>query len=248
MPRSTAKNNRKSTPSNTSKKGKRRQSNSAHDSDQRIYGGELVEDGVNDMSTPTHSAAPAASPLLPAGTSSTDAIEPIAKSKASIDTKSSASSTSQDGAPPTTPIQNTNQPEVTFEPDPVAASIAASRRRRSRKTNVGRTSRSLSRDEQLMIKWEDEQYYATFNSSKPGADPIARIAITLASGQRVRAGEALAPDLIDIYLSQLREDLTHDQCEKILRPPRPSHTETIEYAAERHTRTVRIARMTMYLS
>ena len=219
MPRSTAKNNRKSTPSNTSKKGKRRQSNSAHDSDQRIYGGELVEDGVDTMLTPTHSAAPAASPLLPAGTSSTDVNEPIAKPKASVDTKSSASSTSQDEALLTTPIQNTtNQPEVTFKPDPVAASIA-SRRRRSRKTNVGRTSRSLSRDEQLMIKWEDEQYYATFNSSKPGADPIARIAITLASGQRVRAGEALAPDLIDIYLSQLREDLTHDQCEKILRPP-----------------------------
>ena len=94
MPRSTAKNNRKSTPSNTSKKEKRRQANSAHDSDQRIYGGELVEDGVNDMSTPTHSAAPAASTLLPAGTSSTDAIERIAKSKASIDTKSSAPSTS----------------------------------------------------------------------------------------------------------------------------------------------------------
>ena len=34
-----------------------------------------------------------------------------------------------------------------------------------------------------------------------------------------KAGETLAPNLIDIYLSQLRDDLTHDQCEKILRPP-----------------------------
>ena len=220
MPRSHAKNNtRKSTPSNTSKKAKRQQLNSARDSDQRIYDEEMVEDGVNILSTPTHSAAPAASTLLPAGTSSTDAIEPIAKFKADIDTKSSAPPTSQGGAPPTTPTPNTNLPAVTFEPDMAQASIAASRRRRSRRTNVGRTSRSLSRDEQLMIKWEDEQYYATFNSSKPGADPIARIAITLASGQRVKAGEALAPNLIDIYLSQLRDDLTHDQCEKILRPP-----------------------------
>ena len=41
----------------------------------------------------------------------------------------------------------------------------------------------------------------------------------LASGQRVKAGESLSPDLVDIYLSQLREDLTRDQCERILRPP-----------------------------
>ena len=103
MPRSHAKNNnRKSTPSNTSKKAKRQQLNSARDSDQRIYDEEMVEDGVNNMSTPTHSAAPAASTLLPAGTSSTDAIEPIAKSKASIDTKSSAPPTSQGGVPLTT--------------------------------------------------------------------------------------------------------------------------------------------------
>ena len=226
MPRSFNRNSRKSTPSSSSKKDKRKQANSTNDLDQRVDEGEMVEDGVDTMSTPTHLAAPAASPLSPADTSPTDANEPIAKLKAFVDGKRSTSSTSQDEVPLPTPIQNNHPTEVTFKSDPIATSIA-SRRRRSRKSRLGRTSRALSRDEQLMIQWEDKQYHATFDSSKPGADPIARIAITLASGQRVRAGEALAPDLIDIYLSQLREDLTHDQCEKILRPPsaksKPNH-------------------------
>ena len=76
MPRSFNKNSRKSTPSNSSKKDKRRkQANSTNDLDQRIDEGEMVKDGVDTMSTPTHSAAPAASLLLPADTSPTDANE-----------------------------------------------------------------------------------------------------------------------------------------------------------------------------
>ena len=90
MPRSSNNNNRKSTPSNTSKKERRRQANSTYDPDQRIDEGELVKDGVDTMLTPTHSAAPAASPLLPADTSSTDVNEPIAKLQASIDAKRTA--------------------------------------------------------------------------------------------------------------------------------------------------------------
>ena len=186
MPRNHANknNSRKSTPSNSSKKAKRQQLNSDRNSDQRITDEEMVGDKVDILSTPTLSAAHAVSTPLQASTPSTEASKPIAKFQADIDTKSSAPPTSQGGASPTTPTPNTNLPAVTF--DPTQASIAASRRRRSRRTNVGRTSRSLSRDEQLMIRWEDEQYYATFNSSKPGADPIARINITLASGQRVK--------------------------------------------------------------
>ncbi len=218
MPRNHAKNNsRKTTPSNSSKKAKRQQLNSDRNPDQRITDEEMVGDEVDLLLTPTLSAAHAVSTPLQASTPSTEASKPIAKFQADIDTKSSAPPTSQGGASPTTPTPNTNLPAVTF--DPTQASIAASRRRRSRRTNVGRTSKSLSRDEQLMIRWEDEQYRLTFDSSNVGADPIARIAITLASGQRVKAGESLAPDLIDIYLSQLREDLTRDQCERILRPP-----------------------------
>ena len=192
MPRSSGKNKAKFTPSNSSnKKGKRsKQPNSTANPAQRIDDGEMFKDGVDTMLTPTHSAATAASPLLPADASSTDVHEPIAKLEASIDAKRTTSSISPDEVPPTTPIHNTNNhTEVTFKSDPVATSIA-SRRQRSRKSRLGRTSRALSRDEQLMIKWEDEQYRITFNSAKPGADPIARIAITLASGQRVRPGEA----------------------------------------------------------
>ena len=155
MPRSFNRNSRKSTPSSSSKKDKKRkQANSTNDLDQRIDEGEMVEDGVDTMSTPTHSAAPAASLLSPADTSPTDANEPIAKLKAFIDGKRPTSSTSQDEVPLTTPIQNNNLTEVTFKSDPIATSIA-SRRRRSRKARLGRTSRALSRDEQLMIQWED---------------------------------------------------------------------------------------------
>ena len=225
MPRSnynhsaSKKNNPKSTPSNSSKKDKKsKQTDSTANPGQRIDGGEMLKEGENILLTPIHSAAIAASPPLKSDTSSMDVSKPIAKPEASIDDKRITSSTSPDEAP-ITPIHNTtHHTEVTFKSDSVATSIA-SRRQRSRKSRLGRTSRALSRDEQLMIRWEDEQYHITFNSAKPGADPIARIAITLASGQRVRPGEPLAPDLIDSYLSQLREDLTHQQCEKILRPP-----------------------------
>ena len=199
---SSKKNNAKSTPSNSSKKdkSKSKQTNSTANPDQRIDEGEMPKEGGNILLSPTHSAATAASPPLQADTSTMDVSKPIAKLEASSDEKRATSSTSPDEAP-ITPIHNTtHQPEVTFKSDLASPSVV-SRRQRSRKSKVGRTSRALSRDEQLMIRWEDEQYRLTFNSSKPGADPIARIAITLASGQRVRAGEPLAPDLIDSYLS-----------------------------------------------
>ena len=205
--------------SNKKRKEKRKQANSTNSPDQRIDDGEMHEDGVDTMLTPTRSAAPAASPPSPADMSTMKVSKPIAKLEPTSDEKRIASSISPDEVPPNTPIHNTNNhTEVTFKSDPVATSIA-SRRQRSRKSRLGRTSRALSRDEQLMIRWEEEQYHITFKCAKPGADPIARIAITLASGQRVRPGEALAPDLVDRYLSLLREDLTHEQCEKILRPP-----------------------------
>jgi hypothetical protein len=216
---------RSSNSSAKKRREKRKQANSTNSPDQRIDDGELHEDGVDTMLTPTRSAAPAASPPSPADMSSMKVSQPIAKREPTSDEKRITPSTSPDGVQPNTPIQNTNNhTEVTFKSDPIATSIS-SRRQRSRKSKLGRTSRALSRDEQLMINWEEEQYDITFKCAKPGADPIARIAITLASGQRVKPGEALAPDLIDRYLSQLREDLTHEQREKILRPPpsRKSH-------------------------
>ena len=156
MPRSSGKNRAKFTPSNSSKKDKRsKQPNSTANPGQRIDGGERLKDGVDTMLTPTHSAATAASPPLPTDASTMDAHEPIAKLEASIDAKRTTSSISPDEAPPITPIHNTNNhTEVTFKSDPVATSIA-SRRQRSRKSRLGRTSRALSRDEQLMIRWED---------------------------------------------------------------------------------------------
>ena len=167
MPRSSGKNKAKFTPSNSSKKDKNKskQPNSTNNPDQRIDDGEMPKDGVNILLTPTHSAATAASPPLPADASTMDVHEPIAKLEASIDAKRTTSSISPDEAPPITPIHNTNNhTEVTFKSDPVATSIA-SRRQRSRKSRLGRTSRALSRDEQLMIRWEDEQYHITFNSA-----------------------------------------------------------------------------------
>ena len=208
MPRNHANNNsRKSTPSGSSKKAKRKQANSDRNSDQRISDGETIGDEVDLSLTPTFSAAHAVGTPLQASTTSMSDSKPIAKLQADTDGKSNVPPTSQEGTSPpipTTPTPTTNLPAVTFEP--TQASIAASRRKRSRRTGVARTSRSLSRDEQLMMRWEDEQYHVIFDSSRPGADPTARTNITLASGQRVKAGESLSPDFVDIYLSQLRED------------------------------------------
>ena len=143
MPRNHANknNSRKSTPSNSSKKAKRKQVNSDRNSDQRISDGETIGDEVDLPLTPTFSAAHAVGTPLQASTPSMSDSKPIAKLQADADIKSNVPPTSQGGTPPTTPITptpTTNLPAVTFEP--TQASIAASRRMRSRRTGVARTS------------------------------------------------------------------------------------------------------------
>ena len=203
--------------------------NSPVDREQRTDEGEPK--GGGNPFPPTQPAATAASPQPPVDLSLKDPSQPIAKlPDPHDDTKKETASTSQD-ASLTTPNHDTQlqseergqlAPEVTFHL-PRAFSVSISRRQRSRTAKAGgRTSRALSQDEQRMFLWEEGQHQRIFDSSRFGADPIARIGFTLASGQRVKPGESLAPDLVDSHLTQLREDLTHAQRETILRPSKPA--------------------------
>ena len=137
-----------------------------------------------------------------------DPFQPIAKLEdPHDDTKKETAATSQD-ASLTTPNHDTqlqseereqHTPEVTFHL-PRASSVSISRRQRSRTAKAGgRTSRALSQDGQRMFLWEEEQYQRIFDSSRSGADPVARIGFTLASGQRIKPGESLTPDLYDAH-------------------------------------------------
>jgi len=155
---------------------------------------------------------------------------PIAKPEDPINTKNKIVPIRQDTTLSTPKAAVQQQPEeqqvqtveVTFNEKTAAVSVSNSRRQRSRRARgSGRTSEALSRDDQCMFMWEEEQYQRLFHSSKSGADSVAKIGLTLASGQRVKAGESVSRALIDSHLQLLREDLTHLQREVILRPPKP---------------------------
>ena len=172
--------------------------NSPDGRDQKTDGGLEPEGGENSF-PPTQPAATAASPQPPAdNTLLKDPQPPIARPDEDPHNKKKETVPISQGTALTTPKHDTQQQsEVTFHLQP-AASVSNSRRQRSRTAkNTGRTSRALSRDEQRMFLWEEEQYQRLFNSSRSGADPIAKIGLTLASGQRVKPGESLTPDLID---------------------------------------------------
>ena len=156
-----------------------------------------------------------------------EASKPIAKPEDSSNMKNDSVSVRQDTnlSTPQAPEhrqleeQQLKTAEVTFVEKTTAISITNSRRQRSRRAkSSGRTSEALSRDEQAFFMWEESQYELLFRSSELGADPVAKVGLTLASGRHVKAGESLDRSLIEIHLRQLREDLTYAQKEAILRP------------------------------
>ena len=172
--------------------------NSPDGQEQKTIGGHEPEGGENSF-PPTQPAATAATPQPPAdNTLLKDPQPPIARPDEDPHSTRKETVPISQGTALTTPKHDAQQPpEATFLQQP-AASISNSRRQRSRTAkNTGRTSRALSRDEQRMFLWEEEQYQRLFNSSRSGADHIAKIGFTLASGQRVKPGESLTPDLID---------------------------------------------------
>ena len=157
MPRnnhsSAKKNKEKSTPSHSAKNhnSKGMKTNSSADPEQRTDEGERPKGGGNLLFPPTHPAATAASPQPLMDMSLKDTSEPIAKPEdPSYDTKKENTSTSQDAFLATPNHDTPLTPEVTFHL-PRASSASVSRRQRSRTAKAGRTSKALSRDEQLMV-------------------------------------------------------------------------------------------------
>jgi hypothetical protein len=157
--------------------------NSPDGRDQKTIGGLKTEGGGNSF-PPTQPAATAAPPQPPADTLLKDPASPIAKQEDPHNTKNETVPISQVTALTTPKADAEQQPEeqpqhtgeVTFHQQSAAASVGNSRRQRSRiAKSSGRTSKALSRDEQRMFLWEEEQYQRLFHSSKSGADPVAKI-------------------------------------------------------------------------
>ena len=171
--------------------------------EQKTTGGRRPDGEGNSSFPPTQPAATAAPPLPPADKQLKDPSTPIAKPEDEIvplrqDATLATPKADAEQQPEEQPLHTG---EVTFNHRSAAVSVSNSRRQRSRiAKSSGRTSKALSRDEQRMFLWEEEQYQRLFHSSKSGADPVAKIGLTLASGRRVKPGESVTLALIDSHL------------------------------------------------
>ena len=212
-------------------------------------------DRGENLPTPLEDTAAAAASLPPPGEAQPVGLDkPIAKLADSSHQKND-SIPSQEVNPSTPPVSLVRQleeehqskpAEVTFMEKAAAPSVGViasvpskprnSRRHKARSAKLsGRTSESFSRDDQAFFMWEDSTHDLLFrDSSEPGGDPIARAPLTLASGRYIKAGDSLDKSLVDIHLRQLRDDLTFDQREVILRghPKPPAKKERDKRAAK----------------
>ena len=118
--------------------------------------------------------------------------------------------------------QNSDRVSLSAVSNPAIASIASDPMRLSRRSKArsskseGRTSESFSRADNAFIRWENAMYDSLF-ADGPNGDPTAIVPITLASGRYIKQGEPLDKSLVDTHIKQLREDLSFEDKEAILK-------------------------------